>query len=144
MPTIASGSNAYLPARLAASMVFAGSLRGAGDTRFPMYVTGPVILAVRVPTALLLGTVLGLGLAGDGHGSQRAWDHLFPALPQRAVEDGAGVEGRGCAVTPRGTREGVPSLCLFPHPFWIARNRCAIPGMRGFDRRRPGMLACER
>lgn len=42
-------------------------LRGAGDTCFPMYITGLVILAVRVPTALLLGTVLGLGLAGDGH-----------------------------------------------------------------------------
>jgi MATE family multidrug resistance protein len=48
----------------AAAMVFAGSLRGAGDTRFPMYVTGPVILAVRVPMALLLGIALGMGLAG--------------------------------------------------------------------------------
>jgi MATE family multidrug resistance protein len=49
---------------MAASMVFAGSLRGAGDTRFPMYVTGPIILAVRVPTALLLGVALGMGLPG--------------------------------------------------------------------------------
>jgi MATE family multidrug resistance protein len=49
---------------LAASNVFAGGLRGAGDTRFPMVITGPVILAVRVPVALLLGVVLSLGLTG--------------------------------------------------------------------------------
>lgn len=63
---------------LAASMVFAGSLRGAGDTRFPMYVTGPVILAVRVPTALLLGIVLGMGLAG-------AWLGMATDLVVRGV-----------------------------------------------------------
>jgi Na+-driven multidrug efflux pump len=59
-------------------MVFAGSLRGAGDTRFPMYVTGPVILAVRVPTALLLGIVLGMGLAG-------AWLGMATDLVVRGV-----------------------------------------------------------
>jgi Na+-driven multidrug efflux pump len=49
---------------MAASMVFAGGLRGAGDTRFPMVITGPSVLAIRVPAALLLGLTLGLGLAG--------------------------------------------------------------------------------
>jgi putative MATE family efflux protein len=63
---------------LAASMVFAGSLRGAGDTRFPMYVTGPVILAVRVPTALLLGVALGMGLPG-------AWLGMATDLSVRGI-----------------------------------------------------------
>lgn len=49
---------------LAAAMVFPGNLRGAGDTRFPMYVTGLSIWGIRVPAALLLGLSLGMGLAG--------------------------------------------------------------------------------
>jgi len=49
---------------LAAAMVFPGSLRGAGDTRFPMYVTGLSIWSIRVPAALLLGLSLGMGLTG--------------------------------------------------------------------------------
>jgi MATE family multidrug resistance protein len=49
---------------LAGSMVFAGNLRGAGDTRFPMYVTGASIWSIRVPVASLLCLVLGMGLSG--------------------------------------------------------------------------------
>ena len=49
---------------LAAAMVFPGNLRGAGDTRFPIYVTGGRIWAIRVPVAFLLATILGFGLNG--------------------------------------------------------------------------------
>jgi MATE family multidrug resistance protein len=48
----------------AAAFVFAGGLRGAGDTLYPMLVTFAVIWAIRVPAALILGLALGLGLAG--------------------------------------------------------------------------------
>jgi MATE family multidrug resistance protein len=49
---------------LAASMVFAGALRGAGDTRYPMIVTGGAIWLVRLPLAYLFALVLDAGLAG--------------------------------------------------------------------------------
>jgi putative MATE family efflux protein len=49
---------------LAAAMIFAGALRGAGDTRFPMAVTGSTIWLVRLPLAYLLSLVLGWGLLG--------------------------------------------------------------------------------
>jgi MATE family multidrug resistance protein len=49
---------------LAGSMVFAGNLRGAGDTRFPMYITGASIWSIRVPVASLLTFALGMGLSG--------------------------------------------------------------------------------
>ncbi|MBN1139572.1 MAG: MATE family efflux transporter [Anaerolineae bacterium] len=49
---------------LAASMVFPGCLRGAGDTRFPMIITGISIWAIRVPSVFLLGLALGWGLNG--------------------------------------------------------------------------------
>ena len=49
---------------LAATMVFAGNLRGAGDTRFPMYVTSMSIWSIRVPVASLLCLALGTGLSG--------------------------------------------------------------------------------
>jgi putative MATE family efflux protein len=49
---------------LAAAMVFPGNLRGAGDTRFPMYITGASVWAIRVPAAFVLGLVLGMGLSG--------------------------------------------------------------------------------
>ncbi len=49
---------------LAAAMVFAGGLRGAGDTRFPMVITGAGIWLVRLPLAYLLALNLGWGLAG--------------------------------------------------------------------------------
>jgi putative MATE family efflux protein len=48
----------------AASMVFSGALRGAGDTRGPMVVTGLGIWLVRLPLALLLALALHWGLLG--------------------------------------------------------------------------------
>lgn len=44
-----------------------------------------------------VGCGLDRGMAGDGRGSEHAGDHLFPALPQRALEDGAGIEGNAKA-----------------------------------------------
>ena len=49
---------------LAASMIFAGGLRGAGDTRWPMVATAVGIWLVRLPLAYLLAIVLGWGLIG--------------------------------------------------------------------------------
>jgi MATE family multidrug resistance protein len=49
---------------LAAAMVFPGALRGAGDTRFPMVVTGSSIWLVRLPLAYLFAIVLDWGLSG--------------------------------------------------------------------------------
>jgi multidrug resistance protein, MATE family len=49
---------------LAATMVFAGALRGAGETRAPMLVNGGSIWVVRVPLSLLFTQVLGWGLTG--------------------------------------------------------------------------------
>jgi putative MATE family efflux protein len=49
---------------LAATMIFAGGLRGAGDTRWPMIVTGFSIWLVRLPLAYLFALVLGWGLIG--------------------------------------------------------------------------------
>ena len=49
---------------LAGTMIFAGGLRGAGDTRWPMAVTGASIWLIRLPLAYLLALVLGWGLLG--------------------------------------------------------------------------------
>jgi len=49
---------------LAATMVFPGGLRGAGDTRFPMIVTGGSIWLIRLPLAYLFAIVLDWGLLG--------------------------------------------------------------------------------
>jgi putative MATE family efflux protein len=49
---------------LAATIIFAGGLRGAGDTRFPMIVTGASIWLLRVPLSYVLAIVLGWGLPG--------------------------------------------------------------------------------
>ena len=49
---------------MAIGQVLAGSLRGAGDTRFPMYTTFLGIWLMRVPLSYLLGPVLGWGLSG--------------------------------------------------------------------------------
>jgi putative MATE family efflux protein len=49
---------------LAANMIFAGGLRGAGDTRWPMTITGLSIWLVRLPLAYLFGLVWGWGLVG--------------------------------------------------------------------------------
>lgn len=49
---------------LAAAMIFAGALRGAGDTRFPMVITAAAIWLIRLPLAYVLGVMLGWGLVG--------------------------------------------------------------------------------
>jgi len=49
---------------LASTMVLAGALRGAGETKAPMFVNGGSIWIVRVPLALLFTQVLGWGLTG--------------------------------------------------------------------------------
>ena len=41
-----------------------GSLRGAGDTRWPLYASLAGTYAIRLPLSALLGYVLGLGVAG--------------------------------------------------------------------------------
>jgi multidrug resistance protein, MATE family len=47
----------------AIGQVLAGTLRGAGDTRYAMYATAAAIWVVRLPLAYLLGPVLHLSLA---------------------------------------------------------------------------------
>ncbi|MGI6209908.1 MAG: MATE family efflux transporter [Anaerolineae bacterium] len=49
---------------MAIAQVLAGSLRGAGDTRFPMYSTALGVWLVRLPMGYLFGPVVGWGLAG--------------------------------------------------------------------------------
>ncbi|MCD6290581.1 MAG: MATE family efflux transporter [Anaerolineae bacterium] len=49
---------------LAAMMIFAGALRGAGDTRGPMLITGAGLWLIRVPLGALLILVLKCGLMG--------------------------------------------------------------------------------
>lgn len=49
---------------LAAMMIFAGALRGAGDTRPPMLITGASLWLIRVPLGFLFALVLGWGLTG--------------------------------------------------------------------------------
>lgn len=49
---------------LAWVMVLAGSLRGAGDTRYAMYITGIGIWGVRLTLAYLFAITLGYGLVG--------------------------------------------------------------------------------
>lgn len=49
---------------LAANMVFNGALRGAGDTRYPMYITAGSIWGIRVPLAILFTLSLKWGLNG--------------------------------------------------------------------------------
>ncbi len=44
--------------------VYAGALRGAGDTRFPMLATTAGVWLVRLPVAWFFGIFLGLGLPG--------------------------------------------------------------------------------
>jgi Na+-driven multidrug efflux pump len=47
---------------LAATMIINGALRGAGDTRYPLYIVAGCIWGIRVPLAILFITVMGLGL----------------------------------------------------------------------------------
>ncbi len=44
--------------------VYAGALRGTGDTRYPMWATAAGVWLVRLPVAWLCGYPLGLGLPG--------------------------------------------------------------------------------
>jgi Na+-driven multidrug efflux pump len=53
---------AVLQIPLALTMVLAGSLRGAGDTRFIMWTTTAGMWGVRVPLAFFLGVWLELGV----------------------------------------------------------------------------------
>lgn len=48
----------------AIGQVYAGSLRGAGDARFPMVATSAGMWLIRLPTAYLCGIVFGWGLPG--------------------------------------------------------------------------------
>jgi MATE family multidrug resistance protein len=63
---------------LAGTMIFAGGLRGAGDTRWPMAVTGVSIWLIRLPLAYLLALVFGWGLLG-------AWGALAIDLSIRGL-----------------------------------------------------------
>lgn len=54
----------FVQPMLAASMIFAGALRGAGDTRWPMIITAGCIWLVRLPLAYLFAIVFGWGLVG--------------------------------------------------------------------------------
>ena len=49
---------------LEAMMVFAGGLRGAGDTLTPMLVNGISVWLVRVPLSLAVTAWMGWGLTG--------------------------------------------------------------------------------
>lgn len=47
---------------LAATMIINGALRGAGDTKYPLYIVAGCIWGIRVPLAILFITIMGLGL----------------------------------------------------------------------------------
>jgi Na+-driven multidrug efflux pump len=63
---------------LGIEIIYKSSLRGAGDTRYPMYFTALGVLCVRVPLAYLGGIVLDGGLLG-------AWAGMFADVTLRAV-----------------------------------------------------------
>jgi putative MATE family efflux protein len=58
---------------LAVYMVYAGGLRGAGDTISPMVITIAGTLCLHVPMAYLFGITLGWGLAGVWLGAAIDW-----------------------------------------------------------------------
>ena len=62
---------------LAILIVYLGSLRGAGDTRTPMFITAAGMALVRIPVAALGGIVLKGGLLG-------AWSGMFADITVRA------------------------------------------------------------
>ncbi len=49
---------------LVCSIIYTYSLRGAGDTKYPMIISAVGVICVRVPVAYLFGIVLGGGLFG--------------------------------------------------------------------------------
>lgn len=63
---------------LALNMVLAGGMRGASDTRFPMYVNSAASWLLRLPLAYLLAYPLGFGLVG-------AWAAMTVDMLVRAV-----------------------------------------------------------
>lgn len=63
---------------MAMNHVFAGGLRGAGDTRWVMYITGSSAWAIRVVLTYLFVKTLGLGLAG-------AWYAMVTDLIVRSI-----------------------------------------------------------
>ena len=65
---------------LAAAMIFAGGLRGAGDTRFPMVLTSLSTWFVLLPLAYLFALVFGWGLAG-------AWTAMALDMSIRGIEN---------------------------------------------------------
>lgn len=69
---------AFFQLALAPLIVYLGALRGAGDTRVPMYYTVFGMAAVRLPVALLGGFVLKWGLLG-------AWLGMFADISVRAI-----------------------------------------------------------
>lgn len=58
---------------LAIYMVYAGGLKGAGDTMSPMLITIIGTLFIHVPTAYLFGIVFGWGLPGIWFGAALDW-----------------------------------------------------------------------
>lgn len=54
-------------------MILAGGMRGAGDTRTPMYVTFAGVLLFRLPVVYFLAITLGWGLAGVWWGTAIDW-----------------------------------------------------------------------
>ncbi|GAB4506563.1 MAG: MATE family efflux transporter [Anaerolineales bacterium] len=48
---------------LAATMIINGALRGAGDTKYPLYIVAGCIWGIRVPLAILFISIMGLGLS---------------------------------------------------------------------------------
>ncbi len=63
---------------LASNMIFSGALRGAGDTRYPMIVTGVGVYVTRLPIAYALAHLVGWGLPG-------AWGALIVDFSLRGV-----------------------------------------------------------
>ncbi len=68
---------ALLQPCLTVSIIYIGSLRGAGDTRFPLLITLFGIM-IRIPTGYYFGIVLGWGLIG-------AWMGMFGDIIWRAM-----------------------------------------------------------
>jgi MATE family multidrug resistance protein len=69
---------AFFQLPLAFLIVYLGALRGAGDTRTPMFVTALGMGCVRIPVALLGGFVLKGGLLG-------AWAGMFADITVRGI-----------------------------------------------------------
>lgn len=69
---------AFFQVPLVVSIVYVFSLRGAGDTRYPLLITLVGVIAVRLPLAYLCGIVLSGGLIG-------AWIGMCADMALRAV-----------------------------------------------------------